>query len=896
MHSFRYKLGVGYAPGNDDLQKFKLITPMPFTAETSNGGLLHYQIHPINFTDALRRGIYFSIEVHNCHGLYTTLSSNVVYIKSDLTLEANWIYDGNNSNSDIEYQGSTTEVSAYVHVGVNCPIQTAQWAVEGVDGILTQDYIEVETSSNSLNTRRNTFFLSSDRVLLYNDESYRVLFQAVDYSGETSILQSNGFTVTTSAVKPGLVRDGSILGQDLNYQEPTNILWAHWSGFGDGSPEQEIAFYEVAAGSDREYPSTRTDIAPFTNVSLNTSHAFYNLDLVPETVTYFITVRARTVSGAFIDVTSNGISVGYQQGIIPGELTLNRYQYDTTMVNVYWSEFESDLPIRQYEWALGTTRFTESDLEGFCDNTDSNFTRYFDVFGFTAVLLDTTATATGLDLEHNTTYYVVLRAIDQAKKCRAIISSNGLTIDITSPIPEQSPRSIILGPSESRETISEDESYVIYVQPEEMIDVSWDDFEDAESGIVSYEIGIFEQSSGCGNNSVELIPIRDFVDAGEEREVTFRNLNLEEGVSYVAVVRATNGAGLKSNEYSQPIVVDSNTPIEGTVKDGKNWENDVIFQSDLTMLSAVFTHAKLPASNLSSTLLENGPCPTVAYFDFQTLTPPWEALPSATLIGHTFGNIEYQSDQVGLSSNPLGVQITAATNLANSLVLTGAYQTNVQLSTGGIVSLDILSAFGTRSLEENVVTAVTFVDSDQPSVIPLFEPEVANTEFSDINTFGVQIYRNETSQSVVLWTKSTNPLSRSLFVRQDLSHVNLSISHTYSINFRVELPGTREVDLYIDGVLEATLQNLPPFSDNTSLILHVFNKRGLVPPVDPVSGTVPTVQAVFGNVHLPLRMGHLCDYGTPFFSLGSPIVEFRAGIGTLSGTVDVRDYQVILAK
>ena len=898
MHIYtRYKFGAGYSPGNDDLLAFQPISPTPFSAEGVSGDYLHHQIHSINFTGALRQGIYFSIQVYNCHELYSILSSNPVFIKSDITLESGWIFDGNDSNSDIEYQASTTKVSAYAHVGVNCPIRSAQWAVESVDGMLAQDYIEVEFQylTDSFNLNSNTFFLMSDRVILYSDESYRMLFQAVDYSGETFILRSNGFTVTTSAVRSGLVRDGSIPGQDLNYQEPTNTLWAHWSGFGDGSPEQEITFYEVAAGSDREYPSTRTDIAPFTNVGLNTSHAFYNLDLIPESIIYYITVRAHTVSGAYIDATSNGISVGYRRGIIPGEISLNRYQFDTTRVSLYWTEFESDLPIRLYEWALGTRSFTEDELESFCENTESNFTNYFEIFGFTGVNLDTTATATGLNLEHNTTYYVTLRVIDQAKKCRAVLSPNGVTIDTTNPIPNASPRSILLGPLQSRETIPENDTYVVYVQPEQLFDVTWDNFQDPESGIGSYEVGIFEKSGGCNNNTNSLIPIRDFVDVGQEQQVSFGKLDLQEGRSYVAVVRATNQAGLKSNGYSQPIVVDTITPIAGTVKDGSNWESDVIFQSDTSMLSAVFTHAKLPASNISGTLIENRPCPTVAFFDFQTLTPPWEALSSPTAIGHVFGSIGYESTRVGLSNDPLGVQITAETDQSATTpqILTGAYQTNVQLSRGGVVSLDVLTAFGTRRFEENAVTAVTFVDYEDSNVIPVFEPEVLNIEFPDINAFGAQIYRNQTSQSVVLWSKSINPLSRPIFVRRDLSHINLSIVHTYSIDFRVELPSTRQADLYIDGVLEATIQTLPLLSDNTSIILHVFNKLGHVPEIQPTSpDPIPIVQAVFGNVHLPITVGHLCDYGTPFFSLGSPIVEFRAGIGTLPGIMDVRDYEV----
>ena len=477
-------------------------------------------------------------------------------------------------------------------------------------------------------------------------------------------------------------------------------------------------------------------------------------------------------------------------------------------MSLYWTEFESDLPIRLYEWALGTRSFSTRELERFCEETDSNFTNYFEEFGFTSVNLDTTVTATGLNLEHNTTYYATLRAIDQAKKCRAVISADGVTVDTTGPVPDPSPKSILLGPLQSRETVPENEMYVVYVQPEQLIDVVWDDFVDPESGIESYEVGFFQQSGGCSNNSENsLVQIRDFVYTGLERRVNFEKLELQDGQSYVAVVRATNQAGLKANSYSQPVVLDTITPIAGTVKDGRSWENDVMFQSDTNMLSAIFTHAKLPASNIDGTV-ENTPCPTVAFFDFRTLIPPWEAPPSPRATGHVFSSIGYEAMRVEVSTDPPGVQIRAETDqfATTPRILTGAYQTNIHLSRGGFVSLDILTAFGTRRFEDNAVTAVTFVDSEVSNIIPLFEPEVLNAEFPDINAFGLQIYRNQTSQSVVLWAKSTNPLSRPIFVRRDLSHVNLSVVHTYRINFRVELPSTRQADLYIDDVPEATLQ------------------------------------------------------------------------------------------
>ena len=176
IHAYtRYKFGAGYSPGNDDLLTFQPISPTPFTAEGVSGNYLYHTMHPINFTSALRQSIYFSIQAYNCHGLYSIFSSNPVYIKSDLTLESSWIFDGNDSNSDTEYQVSTTKVSAYAHVGVNCPTRSARWAVESVDGMLAQDYVEVELQglTDTLNLNSNTFLLMSDRVTLYSDESYR---------------------------------------------------------------------------------------------------------------------------------------------------------------------------------------------------------------------------------------------------------------------------------------------------------------------------------------------------------------------------------------------------------------------------------------------------------------------------------------------------------------------------------------------------------------------------------------------------------------------------------------------------------------------------------------------------------------------------------------------------
>ena len=79
---------------------------------------------------------------------------------------------------------------------------------------------------------------------------------------------------------------------------------------------QEVAYYELALGTDRRFPKTRDNIVPFVNVGLNKTHTFFDLDdLIPYKAVYYFTVRAHSTSGARTQITSNGFSVGYDGGV-----------------------------------------------------------------------------------------------------------------------------------------------------------------------------------------------------------------------------------------------------------------------------------------------------------------------------------------------------------------------------------------------------------------------------------------------------------------------------------------------------------------------------------------------------------------------------------------------------
>lgn len=78
---------------------------------------------------------------------------------------------------------------------------------------------------------------------------------------------------------------------------------------------QQVAFYEVAVGTDRRFPKTRDNIVPFTNVGKNKSVTFYDLDLVPASGLYYFTVKAFSASYSVATVVSNGFHVGFDGGV-----------------------------------------------------------------------------------------------------------------------------------------------------------------------------------------------------------------------------------------------------------------------------------------------------------------------------------------------------------------------------------------------------------------------------------------------------------------------------------------------------------------------------------------------------------------------------------------------------
>ena len=204
------------------------------------------------------------------------------------------------------------------------------------------------------------------------------------------------------------------------------------SGSGSGSADNETTFGEG--------PS------PMTLVNLT-----LGANLLPGT--YYITVEAISASGQRARSTSNGVLID----TTPPELALpveqfdvrfsstqaTRYQGNNDTISARWLFIDAESGIVGYEWAIGTTPYGE------------------DIQSFVSVTVSTQAINSSLELIHNTTYYVTVRARNGAGLSQ-VATSTGITylavelnrtqLDMTI-ILEHTRELVVAGPNGTAETI-----------------------------------------------------------------------------------------------------------------------------------------------------------------------------------------------------------------------------------------------------------------------------------------------------------------------------------------------------------------------------------------------------------------------------------------------------------
>ena len=230
------------------------------------------------------------------------------------------------------------------------------------------------------------------------------------------------------------------------------------------------------------------------------------------------------MSGTQTEVTTNGISVLESAcSYVDGSVTLPRFQSFNRSIAASWSGFQSCVPWDSYQYALSTFTPTHDP----CADIATNNAEFFDVSPFQEAGLDTSVTLLDLSLQHNTSYYFTLRAIDEAAQCLHIISEP-LLVDTSPPIVDLGYFKIGF---DQQPFITQQEPRAHFITSTDQVYARWFDFFDPESGLEYYEVGLY-QSLSCSDlvamppSSLSLITS---VRLGLETEHTFYELNLSLG-------------------------------------------------------------------------------------------------------------------------------------------------------------------------------------------------------------------------------------------------------------------------------------------------------------------------------------------------------------------------------
>ncbi|CAC5384518.1 unnamed protein product [Mytilus coruscus] len=178
-------------------------------------------------------------------------------------------------------------------------------------------------------------------------------------------------------------------------------------------------------------------------------------------------------------------------------------------------------------------------------------------------------------LEHGKTYYTTVWAYNGAIRQRNCVGiSNGVTVDLTKPVPGQVIDGNVTGFKD-----------VMFSPSPAKVEVQWRNYYDPESTIKQYEVQVERAPNQTNDYSV----IRDWVPySNTTRSVKWLNFHLQHKDKVKVNLRTTNGALNTIVNTTDGFVVDLTPPTLISLGDGLEPGKDIEFQSGNTTLSANF--------------------------------------------------------------------------------------------------------------------------------------------------------------------------------------------------------------------------------------------------------------------------------------------------------------------
>ncbi|XP_053381950.1 uncharacterized protein LOC123539831 [Mercenaria mercenaria] len=328
--------------------------------------------------------------------------------------------------------------------------------------------------------------------------------------------------------------------------------------------ERNITWYLL---TDKNIPSRSCELSGNCIRSVTSSGGFVTMHktkLIPGANYYICASSNRTVvhRELFDDILEeinecgNGFLIDDAPPIAGQVKVINQNQGFMSSQNemvISWKGFKDRLslshsnfssPVYSYNYAIGTTPGS------------------IDVLPFSSAGLSHSIEVRGLHLQNGVKYYATVRAMDHVNLSAEAISA-AVDVDFTPP----DVGTITVGGALRHK----------YIMATEHLNVYWKGFEDKESGIRHYYLGIGDQP-----DTDNILPFRIIT----EQYADLSRNEFQDGFKYYAVLKVMNKAGQWTTVSSDPFILDSSPPQRGVVRDGSSVQSsDVDYQNFTSSLT-----------------------------------------------------------------------------------------------------------------------------------------------------------------------------------------------------------------------------------------------------------------------------------------------------------------------
>ncbi|XP_033747032.1 uncharacterized protein LOC117332256 [Pecten maximus] len=880
------EVAIGSSPGHTDISHYKNLSP---TGKIFIGNL------DIGHGDVF----YATARVTNSAGLSKMFYSDSVTVSVRPVLT---VGDGG-PEEDEDYQSNLNTIRGFWRFSDTCPIDMVQWRIEDLVGNVIKDFEDVVENSQ-------VFY--NDEFSLRNGFTYINIIKVRDALNRTFMSVSDGITIRIQPPNPGEVRDGS--DEDINYQESVEELSANWDDFGDdtGDPTQTIRYYEVAIGDDNRYSKTISNVHYYVNVGLNRSHTFHNLNLTAKDVTYYVTVRGRSMAGSQEEAFSNGVKTGFKNEIVPGLIETPEVQSDVSKIIASWTEFQSDIGIKRYLVGVYSNgynfNFTNTENETSpCETFHSEF-ELFNEKPISSYGLDTLAEIENLHLKHDHSYYVTVLAVNEANMCRSVTSSP-ILIDNTPP----DLTSIVLHIGK----VVDDRNDDIFVDNDDRLDIAWENITENESRIDSVEVTLY-QMADCESKTVFAEFRVDTVLVTGDTKATLYQLRLLPKTFYFIELTVVNTAALRASIISSRFRVDSSAPLSGDVKIARNWYETSTFQSSKETITSWIAIARTQEVFVCPNERVSFPIHISSGISWEKMTGSYSAEfvdfthTQATLkVGYNTAQTKFlrsgmESVAVSLIPGDYTVSLRAARgNHIISIVSFGSESqlfprnyTPPQRTNIGEVIFNMTIPVEEAEVQTNLSTTQKPTTLTMPQTSSAFSTPQADRNFTDTDYgelpsperfgFGLSIIGTQQNGSdiwdAMFWvvgqyksfeewiTLDADPYESEGIVRFSLETEYVRGEEKHNIN------------LAVNGVIKA-IANGMTFGDSVKAFVSIVNDNNYEPGIENIFEPFRT-EAVVTSILIPADQEKPCLHGSGFYDGESSIKEIRVGVTDNDNSID----------